>query len=740
MASEYKTDGSSHDESNSFTTPSVPSFIRLFVIRRILMITHKTKEKIRNLTIMLPDKQMQDKALDILLFLLSNGIKQYMSKFYNEEKQSNIIELIFNKIILTKFDKECEKITRYNSTCNDDHFQSLVFNMNDLMCLIFQFLKFDKELNGDLNNCSLVNSHWLYHSWNPNSVYHIGEVELGDLNTISVKSSRIRRARIWQRLMNVKSVHLSRLKWNDLTLKKLSMMKNIQHVIQLNVGGYSVPFLFNDRLIEIIKQIWAPKILTFNVCLRRQNINNNHNNREHMSKNTQKSPVRLVNATDITLKSKYMHKSEYILWSNKCKKLTLHRMHHVDEELVNFMIDNCDCNGIKSLTIIDVQFSPKVVSKAINPLLSKLAKKFTDLQYLRINLKTCDEHMLSLWKFLKTLVDKNTVEIELELDQFGGDFTMLNQWMTNIGYHNNINKIVVNLNSDMFDSIIPLKNTLANCMKNLQWLKIAATPNCLGRTKWNGGKKIFEMLNNKISMQENIKNDKNIKFGQWLQVIQLIAENTDDDKVFEYGDMLRDYVFIYVPIDDINKFFNLQMLYSQKFYLLIDIWTDYDDTNDTDTINDSDDGNTNTNNIEDIDVSSNHFIKKFDTLCQAILFLIKSRVAIDIKIRFDRIDDKSMFDKYDKIFLQYFNTEKSLKNYQPITNNYCVPMVHPRMSFALVDPVHDNGNGNNSQNLGESDQSDQYDQCDDTDESDDDYNNYRPYACFRVKNADQSLS
>ena len=42
----------------------------------------------------------------ILNHLINYGIKIYMKRFYNEKEQSNIIELIFNKIILKKFVEE----------------------------------------------------------------------------------------------------------------------------------------------------------------------------------------------------------------------------------------------------------------------------------------------------------------------------------------------------------------------------------------------------------------------------------------------------------------------------------------------------------------------------------------------------------------------------------------------------------------------------------------------------------
>ena len=145
--------------------PTVSSFIRLFILHRIINnCDHKMNESVlKKLTKTLQKKKLQEKAFEILFRLLNGGFQKYMSKWYNEKEQAGMIELIFDKIIWNKFEKEYHKVTTYVSK-NDNYFQSLVFNMSDLMCLIFQFLEFD------LFNYSLVNSHWLYHYWNPTSV------------------------------------------------------------------------------------------------------------------------------------------------------------------------------------------------------------------------------------------------------------------------------------------------------------------------------------------------------------------------------------------------------------------------------------------------------------------------------------------------------------------------------------------------------------------------------------------
>ena len=186
--------------------PVTPVFIRLFIINRVLQLVPVLKNKSKTqknqaiqslLTSVLQNKTDQVAAFTVLSELSKNGIKKYMISSSNDNDidsdNVDIIEQIFNKLILTKFDAQYTYITTYTTkriafdtdNCNynaannkntnsnlsydDDYINtSIVINTNDLMSLIFQFLQFEY-----LKNCSLVCSHWLYHSFNPNSIYHL---------------------------------------------------------------------------------------------------------------------------------------------------------------------------------------------------------------------------------------------------------------------------------------------------------------------------------------------------------------------------------------------------------------------------------------------------------------------------------------------------------------------------------------------------------------------------------------
>ena len=164
-----------------------PSFIRLFFMRRILhkyMIDNTqcgaaTGKVVEHLVSTLNDsgEEIKKTAKDIVTRLVDDGIQVYMDKWYNEKQESNIIEMIFNKIILKNFDKEYNKLVTYSNNKDgnvDMKYQRLLFNSNDLMSYIFQYLELYHGIeNDDSYMCSLVDSHWLYHVWNVNSVYFV---------------------------------------------------------------------------------------------------------------------------------------------------------------------------------------------------------------------------------------------------------------------------------------------------------------------------------------------------------------------------------------------------------------------------------------------------------------------------------------------------------------------------------------------------------------------------------------
>ena len=189
----------------------------------------------------------KQQVFHILSKLVQYGIKQFMGHYFdcqNEEKQSILVEKIFNGIILTndKLSQLYQTITTYNDNSNSKY-QLSVFNTNDLMCYIFHFLDHGPNFDGDLFNCSLVCSYWLYHVWNPNSLYFVNLDKLFKNFHKNIASQRQ-----WQRIISARMVtlNLSDNSWytnlNDKMLSRLLMFTKIVklHDCSLYISNFVV--------------------------------------------------------------------------------------------------------------------------------------------------------------------------------------------------------------------------------------------------------------------------------------------------------------------------------------------------------------------------------------------------------------------------------------------------------------------------------------------------------------------
>lgn len=164
------------------TRLNTPTFIQLFIIARILtqQNINTGDDNIKQLLLKLADVKQRLIAKDILTKIMKDGIKKYMHYHSHENEQIETIDLIYHHMLLIpQFAQEYQNVTRYVQRKNHQKYptsarcQTSVFNTDDLMCFIFQFMEIKQDFTGDLINCSLVCSHWLYQTWNPNSLYYL---------------------------------------------------------------------------------------------------------------------------------------------------------------------------------------------------------------------------------------------------------------------------------------------------------------------------------------------------------------------------------------------------------------------------------------------------------------------------------------------------------------------------------------------------------------------------------------
>ena len=424
----------------------VPSFIRLFVIQRI--ISRYIKDASNSSGMRKPEievsKVIQDLvtvfqvddsgtkeiiANEILTRLINNGIKKYMNNWYNEKTHANIIEDIFNQIILIKFGDEYNRLISFVS--NNDY-KNQLFNSSDLMCKIFQYLQYGYSFDGDLFNCSLVNSYWLYHVWNVNSVF---DVNLNKLiqETAKLKSTGSKKdnfiTRMWQRLIHVKSIFIflyQPISTNKLLLDKLLLLKTIDFVrISLDEN--------DDDKTAILQRVLSgskERIKTCDISVSKKHDDWDEDSKKE--KENQLSPLQLPNAQIIEIGDLFF----YRVWSDKCHKLNLQYVHDISKDWCQFVTKYCDCSGIKNLKLVDLSFCfdqstlDAQDKQTFNyKLLKQLASKFTGLKRLKITLwDEFDKNVVLFWQLLKPIIVKNNTQIVLEIYQLtDSDYNSLNK-------------------------------------------------------------------------------------------------------------------------------------------------------------------------------------------------------------------------------------------------------------------------------------------------------------------------
>ena len=426
---ESKEDCKSNIVADATTSINAPSFVRLFVIQRIIgeYIDNIVDDDgsvsdnvavIDKLASVFDNDEQENKILvcNILSRLINDGIKTYMNKWYDEKEQLSIIENIFDKIILKQFSNEYNTLITYISNNQSDHkYQTALFNSQDLMSNIFQFLEYGKKFDGDLVSCSLVNSHWLYHVLNINSVYYVDLSRLA-LDTYAWEYGMIKKElsqvlRMWQRLTNAKHIyfHGHTLTMSDTEVSRLLMFKNVHKInIEVNLNGLTENSYDFDRIIAE----WQNKIEWCNLRVIEINLAGNG----QVAKENVSSPLKLLNARYIKISDPWY----YRIWSNKCKKLAI-QFADISENWFNFVIKNCDCSGIEWFYWADVTFNDKIPTK--EPILKQFALKFVNLKRLKLHFDIkCETNTLSLLKLLRPIISKNNGKIEVSLGRFFYDW------------------------------------------------------------------------------------------------------------------------------------------------------------------------------------------------------------------------------------------------------------------------------------------------------------------------------
>ena len=661
------------------TQPSVkfaaPTFLCLFIINRVLRHIISESRATRSgdeentcddvirskITSSLEDAETQDAVFAFLSSVCRQGMMNIVI-------DCDLIHKIFNKIILTKFGAEYSRITTYKSRCtisianknknknNDNHYnkedddeennmttkhdydyKAMVFNTNDLMSLIFHHLEYLRKRDEDLSNCSLVCTHWFYHTFNLNSIYHVNLYYLffqqwlsDDKNDCVCNKGKIRR--LWQRVVNARSVTIvlgrKAPKPDDFLLSQISMVGNIEKL-------RCVIFPKHILYLKATMQQCGNNIKDFNVNIRSRN------------KRNVLTPLKLFNARKIRIHNLYF----YILWSYKCEELYLNSLKKIDNEWCNFVIDNCDCRGIRYLTLDNVEFHSKIINKHL--VFSRLAKKFTNLEKLDIILWYQGiENAVLFWQQLLPIIDTNHVKVSLfthfdeekQVNEFGKHFANDTNINTTKSKYK-MNKLRMSLNSI---TLKPMRSMISQC-DGVEYLILQA-----GRTP-----DVASFIN---ELKEYINQLKSNKLGKNLII-------TVDEKVkYAWGILIKSKTLKKIQIDDT---INPSRIYSFYWVLrLVDVIHELN-------------GNVyvvlklsiNINNM--LAHKMNTFLPQLKEFCQkTMLMVIEENVAINVELT---LLAHEVVDKIEAMFSSMSKNFDVSKYKQPVTkgNKYWEALSQP---------------------------------------------------------------
>ena len=623
----------------------VPSFIRLFMFARILKQCNVSVDQIKQMVTTIHDLKQQQVACDILTRLRNNGIKKYMAKWFNEKEQMKVIEVIFSRIILTQFEKEYHAIITYKAKNGTDtrsgagksqYYQTLVFNTHDLMCFIFQFMSIWQNFIGDLINCGLVNSNWLYQSWNPNSLYHLTLHQLMT-NTAALmrnkkaytkhKSKKSYYDRIlsskWQRIVNVKSVRIVLYqsdKFNKLQLEylleKMCMLRSV----------VDIALFLHHNYIALLKQLVyynKEKIGKYFVRIR-----------DTQAQNMLK-PLELANGKDIFVSTMYYN----IMWSHRCQILRLN-ISKINENWIKYVIENCDCSGIHTIILENISFcsllNPDL--KSIQFLFNKFAQKFENLQNLTLKHDSTKTNKIAivnvvlLLRCLSCIIKKNNTHVSLYLFLSFGDCDKLGKMIHDTGIkiaQLALRRIKVSEESFTIDCLKPV--IINN--QQLEYLRIEG---------WVSDERAAQT---------------------WILDLLLTMEKEEEKSHLSSLKMINIYDNAAdTSINTINQILSLKLIKKHHLYIKLNVC-----------------------------LTARHsrvLQESFKTLCQNVAsLLISQEIAIEFDIGIDEIA-KTHFDKtYYPMFEQYFNQDKLGKEHSkaPIVNEYCNPLAKPLISLEFYE-------------------------------------------------------
>ena len=395
------------------------SFAQIFIIHRILLKNPKIQQ---GLVIFLSKEEY-----GITSSLTKMGLKQYLTKGYTD-KHASIISALFKKMI-SVYEHEYESVLSFENNIHSDYiksemketrrYESKLFNQMYLVPRIFQHLHLF-----EVNKCCLVNSIWLYHGYNINSI-HTWDLWIWSTFDIESKKDDSKKEyvpghqRFCQRLINCKKiVYLGWAQKHTITQSFINVYKslNVQNLrwvdVELNAYKSDNDKEFVNLVCENTRKLefFACGVLAFEPMT--LSLDDEAEKRNVVSKDM--SAIYLDNAKRVEIIGLLLP----VALSNKCEKFKLNDLKRVNENWIENIIDNSNLSNINTLVLENVrfEFSSTCSKNDSMKILNAFGNKFINLKYFDIGRGVLEKNidsMLTFWEALKPIIKKNNTMIKL---------------------------------------------------------------------------------------------------------------------------------------------------------------------------------------------------------------------------------------------------------------------------------------------------------------------------------------
>ena len=308
----------------------------------------------------------------------------------------------------------------------------------------------------------------------------------------------------------------------------------------------------------------------------------------------------------------------------------MYNLENINDDWCQFVMNHCDFSNIHRLTLYRDIFNGKLINESG---LKKFALKFINLKKLIISFyKEFDPNVLLLWQLLNPIMSKNNCTVEVSI--FGISDGQLDTLKTTMSLNNlKITKLNLHLIQDDIDKNI----------SNYSW------------------REFIEKIENGDFGLKHVKIDNAIEDTVNTLNIYLVKRiSFNKINVLEIKNCYNS------PLDDVNKFLELNIIFDKKVFVISHFGIDY------------------TKQKENVSLL-------FPTLCDNICTLFAAQIAVDIKIEFryinhnqddhgdDEKDDETIFDQCLSIYSSYFQDKNIMFEYKkPKCENYlCLPRAKP---------------------------------------------------------------